>query len=74
MILLTSWVQSIAGLQPKPAFLNGVHLIYKVHMFFGMTVFLLFPFTRLVHVWSVPLTYLNRPYQIVRTKYVRYHR
>jgi nitrate reductase gamma subunit len=37
-------------------------------------VFLLFPFTRLVHAWSVPLTYLFRPYQIVRTKLVRYHR
>ena len=33
-----------------------------------MTVFLLFPFTRLVHVWSVPLTYLGRAYQIVRVK------
>jgi nitrate reductase gamma subunit len=31
-------------------------------------VFLLFPFTRLVHVWSVPLGYLGRSYQIVRTK------
>ncbi len=74
MIRLTSWVQSIASLQPNPALLNGVPLIYKIHMFFGLTVFLLFPFTRLVHVWSAPLTYLNRPYQIVRTKYVRYHR
>jgi nitrate reductase gamma subunit len=74
MISLTSWVQSIVSLQPNPALLDGVHLIYKVHMFFGLTVFLLFPFTRLVHVWSAPLTYLNRPYQIVRTKYVRSHR
>jgi nitrate reductase gamma subunit len=30
----------------------------------------MFPFTRLVHVWSVPITYLGRAYQIVRVKRV----
>jgi nitrate reductase gamma subunit len=74
MVLLTRWVQSIATLQPDPAYLDGVRLIYKIHLFFGLTVFLLFPFTRLVHVWSAPITYLRRPYQIVRTKFVHYHR
>jgi nitrate reductase gamma subunit len=74
MVLLTHWVQSIATLQPDPAYLDGVRLIYKIHLFFGLTVFLLFPFTRLVHVWSAPITYLWRPYQIVRTKFVHYHR
>lgn len=70
MIQLTLWVQSVATLQPKPDLLQGVELIFKIHLFFGMTVFLLFPFTRLVHVWSVPLTYLGRAYQIVRIKRV----
>jgi len=74
MVLLTRWVQGIATLQPDPAYLDGVRLIYKLHLFFGLTVFLLFPFTRLVHVWSAPITYLWRPYQIVRTKFVHYHR
>ncbi len=73
MILLTSWVQSIVTLQPNPSLLDQVDLIYKIHIFFGLTVFLLFPFTRLVHVWSAPITYLTRPYQIVRTKFVHYH-
>ena len=59
MIQLTLWVQSVATLQPQPDLLQGVPLIFKIHLFFGMTVFLLFPFTRLVHVWSVPLTYLG---------------
>ena len=68
MIKLTLWVQSVARLQPQPDLLQGVELIFKIHLFFGMTVFLLFPFTRLVHVWSVPLTYLGRAYQIVRVK------
>lgn len=72
MILLANWVQSIISLQPNPDLLRGVDLIYKIHIFFGMTVFLLFPFTRLVHIWSAPFGYLARPYQIVRGKYVQY--
>ncbi|MCU7946546.1 MAG: respiratory nitrate reductase subunit gamma, partial [Candidatus Thiodiazotropha sp. (ex Cardiolucina cf. quadrata)] len=47
---------------------QGVSTIFKIHIFFGMTVFLIFPFTRLVHVWSVPFSYLGRAYQIVRVK------
>lgn len=68
MIALAEWVQSIVYLSPNPALLESVDSIFKIHLFFGMTVFLLFPFTRLVHVWSVPLGYLGRSYQIVRTK------
>ncbi len=68
MISLAEWVQSIVYLHPNPALLQDVDGIFKVHLFFGMSVFLLFPFTRLVHVWSVPFGYLLRPYQIVRSK------
>lgn len=71
MILLAEYVKSIATLSVDPSLIKGVSLIFKIHMFFGMTVFLIFPFTRLVHVWSVPLTYLGRAYQIVRVKRVR---
>jgi nitrate reductase gamma subunit len=46
-----------------------VHPIFKLHLFLGMTIFLVFPFTRLVHVWSAPVWYLGRRgYQIVRTR------
>ena len=72
MVILASWVQSIASLQPNPDVLRNVAFIYKLHMFFGMTVFFLFPFTRLVHIWSAPFGYLLRPYQIMRSKYVQY--
>lgn len=68
MIALAEWVQSIVYLRPNPALLQDVDTVFKVHLFFGMTVFLLFPFTRLVHIWSAPFGYLARPYQIVRTK------
>ena len=68
MILLTEWVQSVVTLQPNPELLRSVDTVYKVHLFFGMSVFLFFPFTRLVHVWSAPFGYLGRSYQIVRSK------
>ncbi len=68
MIALAEWVQSIVYLHPNPSLLEGVDGIFKTHIFFGMTVFLVFPFTRLVHVWSAPFGYLGRAYQIVRTK------
>jgi len=68
MIVLTEWVKSVATLSVNPELLRNVPAIYKTHIFFGMTVFLLFPFTRLVHVFSVPLGYLARAYQVVRTK------
>ncbi len=44
--------------------------VFKLHMVLGMTVFLVFPFTRLVHVWSgfASLVYLGRPYQLVRSR------
>lgn len=71
MIALAEWVQSIIYLHPDPSLLNGVDTIFKVHLFFGMTVFLVFPFTRMVHVWSAPFGYINRPYQIVRSKRFR---
>ena len=74
MIGLANWAQSIVSFQPQPAHLDAVGFIFKLHLFFGLSVFLLFPFTRLVHVWSIPLSYLVRPYQVVRTKYVKYHR
>ncbi|MEW5755726.1 MAG: respiratory nitrate reductase subunit gamma [Pseudomonadota bacterium] len=70
MIALAEWVQSVVTLRADPALLNGVDTIFKIHLFFGMTVFLLFPFSRLVHVWSAPFSYLTRAYQIVRVKQV----
>ena len=45
------------------------HWIFKLHLFLGLTIFLVFPFTRLVHMLSAPLRYIWRPgYQVVRTR------
>jgi nitrate reductase gamma subunit len=50
------------------AHLDGVAYIFRVHLVLGMTIFLIFPFTRLVHVWSAPVEYLTRRYQVVRSR------
>lgn len=68
MLALSDWVKSILTLQPDPALLDNVDPVFRAHLFFGMTVFLLFPFTRLVHILSAPFGYLSRSYQVVRTK------
>ncbi len=45
-----------------------VGLVYKLHIFVGLTMFVVFPFTRMVHIWSVPVKYLARSYQVVRQR------
>lgn len=68
MIRLAEWAQGIVVLQPDPELLRGVDPVYKLHIFLGLSVFLFFPFTRLVHIWSAPVGYLGRAYQIVRAR------
>jgi nitrate reductase gamma subunit len=71
MLLLAGWAQSIVTFQSDAAdLLAGVSWVFKLHMFLGMTLFLVFPFTRMVHVWSgfASVAYLLRPYQLVRSR------
>ena len=70
MVLLATWAQSIVTLQPiqASAAIANVHILYKLHVFFGLTIVLIFPYTRLVHMISAPIWYLGRSYQIVRQK------
>ena len=70
MVKFMTWAQGILTLQPGvSALIADVPLIFKLHLFLGMTIFLLFPFTRLVHIWSAPVWYLGRRgYQVVRTR------
>ncbi len=70
MVKFMNWAQGILTLQPgASSFVADVHPIFKLHMLLGMTIFLVFPFTRLVHVWSAPVWYLGRTgYQVVRTR------
>jgi nitrate reductase gamma subunit len=69
MVKFMNWAQGIVTLHPgAAALIADVSPIFKLHLFLGMSIFLVFPFTRLVHVWSAPVWYLGRPgYQVVRT-------
>lgn len=69
MMKLVAWAQSVVTFHSgAAAHLEGTALIFRVHMVLGMTLFLVFPFTRLVHVWSAPVEYLTRRYQLVRSR------
>ena len=71
MVRLGNWAQHIVTFRAGAADLvRDVDAIYRAHLFFGLTLFLLFPFSRLVHVWSgfAAVGYLTRAYQIVRTR------
>ena len=70
MLVLSHWAQGIVTLHPVDAReLQGLAWPYLVHLVLGMTIFLVFPFSRLVHIWSAPIWYLARPgYQVVRSR------
>lgn len=70
MLRLSHWAQGIVTLRPEVAEeILGLPWPYQFHLILGMTIFLLTPFSRLVHVFSAPIWYLGRRgYQLVRTK------
>ncbi len=71
MLVLADWAQRIVTLRPVDATaLAGLPWPYLFHIVFGMTIFLLIPFSRLVHVWSgfAVVAYLFRPHQVVRSR------
>jgi len=59
------WLVSLFALSPQPAYVAALPLIPKLHILGGFFIIALFPFTRLVHLVTVPITYLWRPYQVV---------
>ena len=70
MTKFMSWALGIFIFDGQAAsYIEDVSWIFKLHLFLGLTIFLLFPFTRLVHMLSVPVRYLTRPgYQVVRSR------
>lgn len=72
MVKFMSWAQGIFIFDPSAAgYVADTHPVFKAHLFLGLTILLVFPFTRLVHMLSAPVRYLWRPgYQVVRSKRV----
>ena len=65
---LAPWLRGVLVLNPNPALMSEVPLFFKLHTLFAFAIFGLWPFTRLVHVWSIPLEYLKRNYIIYRSR------
>lgn len=71
MIALANWAQHITTFRAGAAeFIINEAWVFKLHLVLGMSLFVVFPFTRLVHIWSAPVQYLTRSnYQIVRKRW-----
>lgn len=69
MVKFMSWANGMLRLNPAaPEILKDVALVYKLHIILGLTLFLITPFTRLVHIWSAPVWYVFRKPQVVRRR------
>lgn len=70
MVKFMTWAQGVLTLQPDVwRQVVDANLVFKLHLVLGMTIFLVFPFTRLVHILSAPVWYLGRRgYQVVRSR------
>lgn len=70
MVKFMNWAQGIFTFRDGAADqIADVALVFKLHLFMGLTILFLFPFTRLVHMLSAPVRYVWRPgYQVVRSR------
>jgi nitrate reductase gamma subunit len=69
MLVLSEWAQRIVTFRGGAAeLIRGVDWVFQLHLVLGLTIFLLFPFGRLVHVWSAPVWYVFRKPQVVRRR------
>ncbi|MFV0634951.1 respiratory nitrate reductase subunit gamma [Demequina sp.] len=62
------WFRSILMFQPQPEAMAAAPMIFQLHVVAGFLMFALWPFTRLVHVFSAPIQYLARPYIVYRKR------
>lgn len=65
---LAPWLRGLLIFRPDASLMNDVPFVFKLHTLFAFAIFALWPFTRLVHVWSFPIEYLKRSYIIYRSR------
>ncbi len=65
---IAPWFRSLFLLHPRPELMAGAPLIFQVHVALSFVLYLVWPFTRLVHVWSLPLAYLTRATILYRAR------
>lgn len=69
LVTIAPWIRSIVTFQPNPRLMIEVPWSYKIHILAALTLLGFSPFTRLVHIWSIPLTYFLRPYLSFRRRF-----
>jgi len=62
------WYRSFLAFAPQPALMADAPIGFQLHALVAFGLFALWPFTRLVHVFSAPLGYLTRPYIVYRSR------
>jgi nitrate reductase gamma subunit len=62
------WIRGIVKFTPDPALMDTVPWSYKIHILGALALLGFSPFTRLVHIWSVPVAYLIRPFIVFRSR------
>ncbi|MGG5253995.1 respiratory nitrate reductase subunit gamma [Neobacillus sp. SM06] len=68
---ISPWFRGILGFRPMPELMDGAPLGFQIHIVSAFLLFGIWPFTRLVHVWSLPLEYLNRRFVVYRAVLAR---
>lgn len=63
------WLRSMLTVYPAPVYMMTVPLFMKIHVVSGLTIFALLPFSRLVHIFSAPISYLTFPMTLYRKRY-----
>ncbi|MEY7970659.1 respiratory nitrate reductase subunit gamma [Saccharomonospora xinjiangensis] len=65
---VSPWFRSIFAFQPEPGLMAEATLGFQLHAIAALALFAFWPFSRLVHVFSMPLGYLTRPYIVYRSR------
>lgn len=65
-VTIGPWFRGLLTFNPDPAYMIGAPIGFQAHVLLAFVLFAIWPFTRLVHVWSLPLAYLKRRYLVYR--------
>ncbi|MHA0855430.1 respiratory nitrate reductase subunit gamma [Paenibacillus sp. CMAA1364] len=65
---ISPWIRGVLTFTPDGNLMSDVPLIFKIHVMLGLALFAVFPFTRLVHMLSMPIQYLRRSYVVYRKR------
>ncbi|MNP25303.1 Nitrate reductase-like protein NarX [compost metagenome] len=65
---ISPWIRGVLTFTPDGTLMSEVPVIFKIHVMLGFALFAVFPFTRLVHMLSMPIQYLKRSYVVYRKR------